>query len=183
MKMELLKEKSLRLKNERRMLMLRKNIDREWQFKNGKPSNIPVPGREKEKKIVNLPHDFTIESDTFHDAPGGQHTGYYGGGIGTYTKMLDIPEEYADKRVMVEFDGVYMNSRVILNGHLVTRHHYGYSPFHADLTPYIKPGQKNRLSVIVNNDAQPNSRWYTGSGIYRHVDLLTSPKMHVAPRG
>lgn len=103
--------------------------------------------------------------------------------MGTYTKILDVPEEFSDKRVLVEFDGVYMNATVELNGHLVKKHHYGYTPFHADLTPYIKPGKKNRLSVIVNNAAQPNSRWYSGSGIYRHVDLLYAPKIHIAPWG
>lgn len=165
----------------RSFIMFRENIDREWEFVNGKPSNIPGFGQPG--KIVNLPHDFTIETDTYPEAPGGQLTGYYGGGIGTYTKILDIPEDYADRRVLVEFDGVYMNSTVTLNGHVVEKHHYGYSPFHADLTPYIKSGKPNRLSVTVNNGAQPNSRWYSGSGIYRHVDLLCAPKVHIAPWG
>ncbi|MFD1907739.1 sugar-binding domain-containing protein [Paenibacillus rhizoplanae] len=97
--------------------------------------------------------------------------------------MLDIPEEAQGQRVVVEFDGAYMNTTVVLNGHTVAQHHYGYTPFHADLTPYIKPGQANRLAVTVNNAAQPNSRWYTGSGLYRHVDLLTSSKLHIVPWG
>ncbi|WP_088104814.1 glycoside hydrolase family 2 TIM barrel-domain containing protein [Halalkalibacter urbisdiaboli] len=161
--------------------MLRKNINKEWEFINGKPSIIP--GYNEQGKIVHLPHDFTIETDTFPESPGGQLTGYFGGGVGTYTKILEIPENYKDKKVLVEFDGVYMNATVILNGHVVTRQHYGYTPFHADLTPYIKIGEKNRLAVIVNNDAQPNSRWYSGSGIYRHVDLLTAQLTHIAPWG
>jgi beta-galactosidase len=143
--------------------MLRKNIDHAWEFINGKP--FMIPGYGQPGKTVYLPHDFTIETDTNPDQPGGQLTGYYGGGVGTYTKMLDIPEDFKGKRVLVEFDGVYMNPTVTLNGHVVARHHYGYSPFHADLTPYIKPGKTNRLAVTVNNDAQPNARWYTGSGI------------------
>jgi beta-galactosidase len=159
--------------------MIRENIDRRWEFINGKPSNIP--GFSQTGKTVNLPHDFTIETDTFPEAPGGSLTGYYGGGVGTYIKVLDIPEEFSGKRVMVEFDGVYMNTTVNLNGHPIARHHYGYTPFHADLTPYIKPGKSNRLSVTVNNSAQPNGRWYTGSGLYRHVDLLCAPKLHLAP--
>jgi len=159
--------------------MLRKNIDQGWEFINGKPSTIPGYGQTP--KIVNLPHDFTIETDTFPEAPGGNLTGYYSGGIGTYTKMINIPEEIDGERFLIEFDGVYMNSTIILNGHVVKRQHYGYSPFHADLTSYLKPGKTNRLSVIVNNEAQPNSRWYAGGGIYRHVDLLTAPKIHLAP--
>ncbi|MEH7098397.1 glycoside hydrolase family 2 TIM barrel-domain containing protein [Neobacillus vireti] len=161
--------------------MLRKNIDKAWEFINGKP--FMIPGYGQPGKTVNLPHDFLIESETYPEAPGEQHTGYYGGGVGTYTKILDIPEDFEGKRVLVEFDGVYMNPTVILNGNVVASHHYGYSPFHADLTPYIKPGKKNRLAVTVNNGAQPNSRWYSGAGIYRHVDLLTSPKVHIAPWG
>lgn len=163
------------------MTVIRKSIDDHWEFVEGKLSMLP--GYKQPGKIVNLPHDFTIETDTHPEAPGGQLTGYYGGGGGTYTKILDIPEEYSGKRVLVEFDGVYMNATVELNGHMVTRHHYGYTPFHADLTSYMKPGKKNRLSVIVNNAAQPNSRWYSGSGIYRHVDLLYAPKVHIAPWG
>lgn len=162
--------------------MKRLNIDRAWEFVNGKPSQIPGYSI-SQASIVNLPHDFMIGTDTFKDAPAGSLSGYYDGGVGTYTKMLDIPEEYAGKRVLVEFDGSYMNTAVSLNGHLVTRHHYGYTPFHADLTPYIKPGKPNRLSVTVNNGAQPNARWYTGSGLYRHVDLLCAPQVHIAPWG
>jgi len=162
--------------------MNRQNIDRDWNFINGKPSQIPGFGNQQ-ARIVNLPHDFTIETETFPEAPGGSLTGYYGGGVGTYTTMLDIPESYAGKRVLVEFDGSYMNTTVVLNGHPVAKHHYGYTPFHADLTPYMKIGQPNRLSVTVNNAAQPNARWYTGSGLYRHVDLLCAPQIHIAPWG
>ncbi|MBT2291509.1 DUF4982 domain-containing protein [Paenibacillus albidus] len=161
--------------------MIRENIDRNWEFYYGVPSVIP--GSSRPGRRVNLPHDFMIETDTRPEAPGGSLTGYYDGDIGTYTKILDLPEEYAGKRVMVEFDGVYMNATVKLNGHIVTKHHYGYSPFHADLTPYLKPGRPNNLMVTVNNGAQPNARWYSGSGLYRHVDLLVAPKVHIAPWG
>jgi len=161
--------------------MLRTNIDREWYFMDGKPSDIP--GMAAPERLVNLPHDFMIETDTYQDAAGGPLTGYYDGGVGTYTKYLDIPEDYTDKKVIIEFDGSYMNTTVSLNGHMVTRHHYGYTPFHADLTPYMKAGEKNRLMVTVNNEAQPNARWYTGSGLYRHVDMLVSPRIHIAPWG
>jgi beta-galactosidase len=176
-------DKNIDLKSgyERGTTMFKENIDRSWEFVNGKPSVIP--GMSQPGKIVHLPHDFTIETATTPDAPGGQGTGYYGGGIGTYTKNLTVPEEYAGKRVLVEFDGSYMNTTVVLNGHTVTRHHYGYTPFHADLTPFLKIGQPNRLSVTVNNAAQPNARWYTGSGLYRHVDLLCAPQTHIAPWG
>lgn len=164
--------------------MIRNNIDHSWFFTNGQPSGLVAAAMfENPGRPVNLPHDFTIETDTCPGATAGHNTGYYSGGIGTYTKMLDIPEEFTGKRILVEFDGAYMNTAVGLNGHTITKHHYGYTPFHADLTPYIRPGKTNRLTVTVNNSAQPNSRWYSGSGIYRHVDLLHAPQIHIAPWG
>ncbi len=165
--------------------MIRENIDREWELTDGQPLGSVIANimMETPCRIVNLPHDFTIETDPFPESPGHSGTGYYGGEIKTYTKMLDIPDECAGKRVIVEFDGSYMNTTVILNGHTVDRHLYGYTPFHVDLTSYIKPGKSNRLTVIVNNSAMPNSRWYSGSGIYRHVDLLCAPKIHMSPWG
>ena len=164
--------------------MIRNNIDREWEFSKGKPSDMVVGFMfPKNSKTVNLPHDFMVETDTFAEAPGGHQSGYYGGGVGTYTKQLDIPKEDAGQRILLEFDGAYMNTIVNLNGHVIRQHHNGYSPFHADLTSYIKYGSTNRLSVTVSNAAQPSERWYSGAGLYRHVDLLKAPKLHIAPWG
>ncbi|HHV11904.1 MAG TPA: glycoside hydrolase family 2 protein [Clostridiales bacterium] len=164
--------------------MQRENIDHSWLFSEGQPSGIVAAAMyEKPGRPVNLPHDFLIETDTFAEAPGGSGTGYYGGGIGTYTKTVHIPAEYEGRRILLEFDGAFMNTSVGINGHLVTKHHYGYTPFHADITPYVKYGKQNRITVTVNNANQPNARWYTGAGIYRHVDLLVAPKLHIAPWG
>jgi Beta-galactosidase/beta-glucuronidase len=166
--------------------MIRENMDRAWEFSHGQPfGGIIYAALEEEKpgRLVHLPHDFMIEADPFPEAPGGTRSGYFGGGVGTYKKILNIPEDAAGKRVLIAFDGSYMNTTVALNGHQVKMHHYGYTPFHADLTPYMKPGKPNRLTVTVNNSAQPNERWYTGSGLYRHVDLLIAPKVHIAPWG
>lgn len=85
--------------------------------------------------------------------------------------------------MLAAFDGAFRDVSVILNGHIMGRHHYGYTPFQINLTPCVKPGKKNRLSVLVSNDAEPNSRWYPGGGLYRHVDLLTAPEIHIAPDG
>jgi len=164
--------------------MIRKNIDREWEFIKGIPeSGFMSMFNKPETRIVNIPHDFQIESDVTPEAPGGRDTGYYSGGIGTYTKYLDIPSDYEGKRIMLEFDGAYMNTTVGINGQIIMRHNYGYTPFHADLTPYIRAGKKNRITVTVNNSMQPNSRWYTGAGLYRHVDLLVSDPIHISPWG
>jgi beta-galactosidase len=131
--------------------------------------------------MVNLPHDFTIGNDVKQDADSGSSAGYYEGSIGCYTQYLDIPADWQGRRILLEIDGAYMNSEVRLNGNLVTVHPYGYTPFHADLTPFVKYGMKNRLVVVTNNCAPKTGRWYTGSGLYRHVDLLTAPKVHLAP--
>lgn len=164
--------------------MIRKNIDREWEFVNGVPSGgLMSMFNKQEARIINLPHDFQVESDVTPEAPGGRDTGYYSGGIGTYTKYLDIPSDYEGKRIMLEFDGAYMNTTVDINGQTIMRHNYGYTPFHADLTQYIRPGKKNRITVTVNNSMQPNSRWYTGAGLYRHVDMLVSGPIHISPWG
>lgn len=161
--------------------MKRINIDREWEFILGEPSNIP--GMQKQSRIVNLPHDFMVESDVKKDSVNGTNTGFYDGDTGTYTKYIDVPEEWEDKRVLVEFDGAFRDTSMILNGHIMGRHHYGYTPFRVELSNRIKYGKKNRLAVIVSNDAQQNSRWYPGGGIYRHVHLLLAPKVHIAPCG
>jgi len=159
--------------------MRRENIDRSWSFVEG----VPASGAPQNEAVVNLPHDFTIKTDVAADAPGKSSTGYYKGGIGTYTKMLDIPEDLKGKRILIEFDGVHMNAVVSLNGQVVKRHSFGYSPFHADITQYARHGKVNRLTVTVNNSAEPNSRWYAGSGIYRHIDMLVSEKVHISPWG
>ncbi len=162
------------------MHMIRKNIDLGWEFERGLPF---YKMSDEGKKTVDLPHDFLIEETPVADAPGGASMGYYPGNAATYTKMLDIPAEYTGKRVVIEFDGVYMNAAVSLNGQVVARHNYGYTPFHADISEYIRPGKNNRLSVFVDNTTQPNSRWYSGAGIYRHVDMLVADDVHIEPWG
>jgi beta-galactosidase len=108
---------------------------------------------------------------------------FYPGGYGHYEKHLELLEEWEGRKILVEFDGAYGNTSVGLNGHQLTMHPHGYTPFHADLTSVARFGKVNRLHVDVNNTAQPNSRWYSGSGLYRHVDLLVSPLLHIAPWG
>lgn len=163
------------------MSVKRINIDRGWSFSMGKPrwflNEVP------KTRIVDLPHDFTISTETYPEAPSGASSGYYNGDIGNYTKTLEIPAEWEGKKVFVEFDGVYKDATVSFGGHVAAEHPYGYTPFHADLSSLIQPGKSGDLSVVVNNSAQPNSRWYSGSGIYRHVDLLVGEPIHIAPWG
>ena len=160
--------------------MIRKNIDLGWKFFRGLPNH----GFKLENAAdVDLPHDFLVEEAPRPDAPAHAAMGYYAGSAATYVKDLEIGEEYAGRTVMIEFDGVYMNAVVSLNGQAVGKHNYGYTPFVVDITDYIRPGRTNRLSVFVDNTPQPNSRWYSGAGIYRHVDLLVSDAVRIAPWG
>ena len=160
--------------------MKRTSIDRDWLFVRRGLQNYPqmmTAGAE----TVHLPHDFTIGTDVSAETPEVGGTGYYRGGIGTYTKYIDCAAEPDDQRYLVEIDGAYRNTEVTLNGNLICQQPNGYMPFHADLTPYLKPGQPNRLSISANNSAPYDSRWYNGSGLYRHVDLLSGPSVHLAP--
>lgn len=159
--------------------MVRKSLDREWKFtpKSLDSFSLAMPI----DRVVNLPHDFTIETDVKQDATSGKNTGFFEGGIGSYVKEIEIPEEWREKRILLEFDGAYMCTEVTVNGHQAAFHPYGYTPFHADLAPYVKVGRKNRIVVTTNNSMPDNGRWYSGSGLYRHVDLLTAPMIHLAP--
>ena len=127
-----------------------------------------------------MPHDFSIEhpfDSTYKTGGGG---GYTYSGIGWYRKHFITEPGYSGKQVSVVFDGVYRNSEVWINGHYLGIWPYGYSSFYYDLTPYLNPvGENNVIAVKVNTSGQPNSRWYTGSGIYRHVWLVTKEKLHI----
>lgn len=161
--------------------MKRTKINLGWTIQHGEPSRIPMmPAK---TRPVDLPHDFMIEGDVRPDCKNGSDTGWYSGGTYTYTKQLAIPDDWEGQRILVYFDGVFGLAKVVVNGNVAAIHHYGYTPFHVDLTPYLKYGQPNRLAVTVSNDCEPNSRWYSGGGIYRDVWLLTAPKTHITPDG
>ncbi len=154
--------------------MKRISLDRAWIFTSDK---------QKDVTLVDLPHDFTIHTDVSPDAPSAARTGYYCGGTGYYKKILPIPEEWRNKKIIVEFDGVYGLTKVSFNGNEAACHPYGYTPFHADITPFAEAGKDGKLCVTADNSKQLNTRWYSGSGIYRHVDLLIGEKVHIAPWG
>ncbi|MEM3648745.1 MAG: glycoside hydrolase family 2 TIM barrel-domain containing protein [Thermoproteota archaeon] len=117
------------------------------------------------------------------NAPSGPANGYFPGGMATYEKTIFVPADWEGKKVILEFEGVYMNAVVHFNSNIVAKHPYGYTSFHCDLTPYLLYGGENKIRVFVNNSAQPNTRWYSGSGIYRHVWLLVGDSIHVPPWG
>ena len=134
-------------------------------------------------RTVNLPHDWSIEGAPDKDNPTGSGGGFFPAGTGWYRKTFTPPREWKGKRVSVEFDGVYKDATVYLNGSKLGTHPYGYTSFSFDLTPNLDFSGANVLAVRVDNSAQPNSRWYSGSGIYRHVRVVVTDSTHVAHWG
>ena len=133
-------------------------------------------------RSLNLPHDWAIEGDFSPSNPSGAGGGALPGGIGWYRKHFSVnPKEKYD-RFTITFDGVYMNSTVYINGHKLGTRPYGYSTFEYDLTPYINKKGDNVIAVKVDNSDQPNSRWYSGCGIYRHVWLTKTMKSAYIPQ-
>lgn len=130
---------------------------------------------------INLPHDWSIESDFSEEFPATPGGGALPGGIGWYRKEFVVDSK--DKNIFIDFDGIYWNSKVWINGHLLGYRPNGYVSFRYDLTPYIKSGEKNVIAVQADNSKQPNSRWYTGSGIYRNVKLITTNKIYIDQYG
>lgn len=132
---------------------------------------------------LNLPHDWAIEGDFSQDNPSGTGGGALPGGVGWYRKTFVAENKDKGKHFRIEFDGVYMNSEVFINGTCLGKRPYGYISFSYDLTPYLKWGEKNVIAVRVDNAEQPNSRWYSGCGIYRNVWLLKTGDVRVAEWG
>ena len=130
-------------------------------------------------RIVNLPHDYMIESDVREDAPAGPAGAYYTEGVAWYSRKLMIPQEWADQEIFLHFDGVMMNATVEINGAKAALQHYGYAPFYVNITKLVYFGQENRVTITVNPSMQPNSRWYSGAGIFRSMELVHTPKVHL----
>ncbi|RHP34332.1 glycoside hydrolase family 2 TIM barrel-domain containing protein [Lachnotalea sp. AF33-28] len=140
-------------------------------------------GQEQEKQIIELPHDAMILEARQPDMENGNCTGYYPGGKYYYAKKFFGKEEYKNQSLILEFAGVYMNSSVFLNGEKAGGWIYGYTNFFVDLTGKVRIGEENELLVEADNSLTPNSRWYSGSGIYRPVNLWTGGLSHITPQG
>ena len=155
-----------------------------WRFMLGDPSGAEVPAfADGSWRTVNLPHDWSIESAPAKDNPSASGGGFFTAGVGWYRKTLTALAEWKGKRISVEFDGVYKNATVYLNGHKLGTHPYGYTSFSFDLTPDLDFSAPNVLAVRVDNSEQPNSRWYSGSGIYQHLRVVVTEPTHVANWG
>jgi beta-galactosidase len=161
----------------------RLSMDPGWRFTLGDPPGADRPGFDDHGwRRLDLPHDWSIEGMPLQDAPSGGRGGFFPTGIGWYRKAFRLPAGTRGHELWLEFDGAYMNSQVWLNGHLLGERPYGYSSFAYDATAYVTRGV-NVVAVRVDNSHQPNSRWYTGSGIYRHVWLTIVDPLHVAHWG
>ena len=167
-------------------------IDENWKFHYGAASEATSPNYDDSAwRTLTLPHDWSVETEAA-EAAGGEHIGPFSrssvggnstgqtvGGEGWYRKKFTLDKEDKSKRIMLYFEGAYNHSTVWLNGHKIYFNHYGYQSFRFDATEYCNaPGKENTLTVQVTNNGV-NTRWYAGSGIYRHVWLIKVPQIHL----
>lgn len=156
------------------------NADLGWEFVKGDPRGAEKAGFDDTGwRDVDLPHDWSIEGPYDQKAPAGGLGAFLPTGIGWYRRHFTAPESWQGRKVFVEFDGVYMDGDVWINGQHLGLRPYGYMGFQYDLTPYLNLGGTNIISVRVDNSHQPNSRWYSGSGIYRHAWFNITAPIHV----
>ncbi|MFH1001174.1 MAG: sugar-binding domain-containing protein, partial [Bacteroidota bacterium] len=154
---------------------------KEWKFILADNESFKNPGFDDSGwRILTVPHDWSIEGEFSQENPASPGGGALPGGIGWYRKSFSLPDSDKDKLVFISFDGVYQKSEVWINGDFVGMRPYGYSSFQYDVTPFLKYGSEgNIIAVKVDNSEQPNSRWYSGSGIYRNVWLIKTGKVFV----
>ena len=165
--------------------MIREKWNSHWHV--SKPGENPmmasVTGGGAAASEITLPHDAMIHEKRTQNTKNQHQTGFYPGGIYEYTKQFEVPADWAEKQVFVEFEGVYEQARVFVNGDYVGGHPYGYTGFTLKLNDFLKYGQPNEIKVTANNSTEENSRWYSGSGIYRDVNLYTAGPLYIPVNG
>jgi beta-galactosidase len=161
--------------------MLRKSFNEKWSFSKG--TNAFSSFAPSDEAEVNLPHDAMILEERNADCKNSNSTGFFPGGNYTYKKKFYAPKEYENKTVIFEFEGVYMNAMVYINGTFAGKCPYGYSNFYVKANRFLKLEADNEIKVLVKNSAEPNARWYTGSGIYRDVNLMVGEWLHIKEDG
>ncbi|MFC0877246.1 glycoside hydrolase family 2 TIM barrel-domain containing protein [Saccharicrinis sp. FJH2] len=158
-------------------------FDFDWKFALGDYPDAAKPDFDDSGwRHLDLPHDWSIEGKSDINNPSEGEGGFYPMGAGWYRKTFQMPEDWKGKLVSAYFGGVYMNARVFINGQALGSQPYGYTSFYRDLTPYLKEGD-NVLAVKVDNSKQKNCRWYSGSGIYRHVWMVVTDSVHIGQWG
>lgn len=168
--------------NAQKEIRIKKNFDFDWKFKLGDIKEASSPNFDDAQwEDVQLPHDWSIKLPL--DKNGSGSMGFLPGGIGWYRKTFIVPVDYKNKTVKIHFDGVYHQCDVYINGKNIGFHPYGYIGFEFNLTPYLNFGGRNILSVRVDHSNYPSSRWYSGSGIYRHAWLTVTNLVQVSTWG
>lgn len=157
-------------------------LDEKWMFRRGFADSLGALN-EVQGVEVDLPHDGMIGTRVSPDAPAKSDSGYFIGDTTNYTKYVMIPKEWENECVGLKLDGVMMNATFEVNGCKVGNQHYGYAPCYIDLTDYVTFGAENRITINVNTSMYVNSRWYTGSGLYRGVMLCHGPRVHIVNDG
>lgn len=161
---------------------LKQNFDFDWKFILNDSLEANAARYDETKwSEVQLPHDWSINLSP--DKKNGGSMGFMPGGVGWYRKSFEVPAAYRSKKVLIHFDGVYHQSDVYVNGVHLGFHPYGYTGFEYDLSPYLVYGGQNEIVVKVDHRESPSSRWYSGSGIYRHVWLKVLDPVHVSTWG
>lgn len=158
------------------------NFNFDWKFfKADIPDGQNPAFNDNNWRTLDLPHDWSIEGPFSKDYASG--TGFLPGGIGWYRKSFIIPADEKSRKVFINFDGVYNNSEVWINGNYLGKRPNGYISFQYDLTPYLKFGEENLIAVKVDHSKFGDSRWYPGSGIYRDVKLISTSQVHIKQWG
>ena len=162
----------------------RQSFNKAWRFALT-DSDAPAEARFDDSgwRLLDLPHDWAIEGSFSEDNPSGTGGGALPGGTGWYRKTFHPTTNGSPELIFIDFDGAYMNASVYVNGHLLGTRPYGYAPFSYEITPYISYDADNTIAVKVDNAEQPNSRWYSGCGIYRNVWLRRVNPVHIPQWG
>lgn len=154
------------------------NLNQGWRFILGDGAYGVPDVDDSDWRVLDVPHDWSIEGKYDKRNPSGPQGGFMPCGTGWYRLRFEAPASAKGNRVFVRFDGVYMKSQVWINGRMVGEYPNGYNSFEYDITPFVRQDTVNVLAVRVDNSLQPGSRWYTGSGIYRDVNLIVTSQMH-----
>jgi len=158
----------------------KQHFDNDWKFSLGDSPDAATPDfNDAGWRKLDLPHDWSIEGTPDSLNPAGGDGGYFPAGIAWYRKAFRLPQQLRQKKIAIYFEGVYMNAAVYINGRKLGTRPYGYAAFYFDLGPYLNAGKENTIAVRVDNSLQKNSRWYSGSGIYRHVWIIVTDPVHI----
>lgn len=164
------------------LIMKKINLDKSWEYiESALTSILNLANLEDNWKRVDLPHDAVIEKERSENNPSGASEGYTVGCSLYYKKELVLEEEWKGKNLILEFEGIMGIAEVFVNNRLVAKHFNGYTSFHVDITKHVKFGDKNIIIVHVENTHKPSSRWYAGTGIYRHVWLHVGDSVYIKP--